>query len=136
VAAWPTREVLERIVLAHHTRPGLREAAVQQTMAKYVDAAAVGRRLEALARAWPALSKRLRAHLVPAADLQVMLRAAGAPAHPSDIGLGWQAFRDTYVRSQLIRSRYTILDTLAEASLLRPMVDRLFASDGFWGRQA
>lgn len=136
VAAWPSREVLERIVLAHHTRPGLREAAVQQTMAKYVDAAAVGRRLEALARAWPALSKRLRAHLVPAADLQVMLRAAGAPAHPSDIGLGWQAFRDTYVRSQLIRSRYTILDTLAEASLLRPMVDRLFASDGFWGRQA
>ena len=136
VAAWPSRDVLERIVLTHHTQPGLREAAVQQTMAKYVEAPVLGRRLEALAAAWPTLSQRLRDHLVPAAELQRMLRAAGAPAHPDDIGLGWAEFRATYVRSQLIRARYTILDTLAEANLLLPMVERLFAADGFWGRQA
>ncbi len=136
VAAWPTRAELEQLVLGHHTQPGLREAAVQQTMAKYVDAATVGRRLEALTTAWPSLSARLRAQLVPAERLQSMLRAAGAPAHPDDLQLGWAAFRATYVRSQLIRSRYTILDTLAEAALLEPMVDRLFAADGFWGRQA
>lgn len=136
VAAWPSRDELERIVLAHHTQPGLREAAVEQTMAKYVDAAVVGRRLETLAEAWGSLSGRLREQLLPAAELQAMLRAAGAPAHPDDILLGWAQFRDTYVRSQLIRSRYTILDTLAEAGLLEPMVERLFAPDGFWGRQA
>ncbi len=136
VAAWPDRDALERIVLTHHTRPGLREAAVAQTMAKYVDAPTVGRRLEALAAAWPGLSARLREHLVPATGLQRMLRAAGAPAHPDDIALDWDAFRATYVRSQLIRSRYTILDTLAEANLLQPMVERLFSPDGFWGRQA
>ncbi len=136
VAAWPSREVLEKRVFAHHTRPGLREAALQQTMTKYVDAPAVGRRLEALAKAWPTLSERLREQLVPATELQRMLREAGAPAHPDDIALDWQAFRVTYVRSQLIRSRYTILDTLAEAALLEPMVERLFSPDGFWGRQA
>lgn len=136
VAAWPDREDLEQTVLRHHTQPGLREAAVDQTMAKYVEAATVGRRLEALAKAWPALSARLREHLLPASTLQQMLRAAGTPAHPSDIALDWAAFRATYVRSQLIRSRYTILDTLAEANLLEPMVERLFAADGFWGRQA
>lgn len=136
VAAWPSAEALERVVLAHHTQPGLREAAVEQTMAKYVPPAVVGQRLEALAKGWPALSERLREQLVPAAELQAMLRAAGAPAHPSDIALDWSAFRATYVRSQLIRSRYTILDTLAEANLLEPLVDRLFAADGFWGRQA
>lgn len=136
VRAWPSRERLEQFVLSHHTQPGLREAAVQQTMAKYVDAPKVGERLERLIAAWPSLSARLREHLVPAEELQRMLRTAGAPAHPDDIGLGWQAFRDTYVRSQLIRSRYTILDTLAEAALLPAMVDRLFAADGFWGSQA
>ncbi|MGC3995641.1 MAG: sn-glycerol-1-phosphate dehydrogenase [Propionicimonas sp.] len=136
VAAWPSAEAMERRVLSHHTRPGLREAAVQQTMAKYTDARGVGRRLEAFAAAWPTLSQRLREHLVPAAELQVMLRAAGAPAHPADIGLGWAEFRATYARSQLIRSRYTILDTLAEAGLLEPLVGRLFAAEGFWGRQA
>jgi glycerol-1-phosphate dehydrogenase [NAD(P)+] len=136
VAAWPSPDALQRIVLAHHTAPGLREAAVQQTMAKYVDAATVGHRLESLAAAWPTLSERLREHLIPAGDLQRMLRAAGAPAHPSDINLGWDDFRATYVRAQLIRSRYTILDTLAEAALLEPLVDRLFAPEGFWGRQA
>ncbi|MFV0451455.1 MAG: sn-glycerol-1-phosphate dehydrogenase [Propioniciclava sp.] len=136
VAAWPSRADLERTVLGHHTRPGLREAAVQQTMHKYVDAPAVGRRLEALAAAWPSLSERLREHLIPAAELEAMLRAAGAPIHPTDIGLGWDAFRATYTRSQLIRSRYTVLDTLAEAALLEPLADRLFAADGFWGRRA
>jgi glycerol-1-phosphate dehydrogenase [NAD(P)+] len=136
VAAWPSREELQRIVLAHHAQPGLREAALAQTMQKYVEAPMVGRRLEALAAAWPSLSARLGEHLLPASELQRMLRAAGAPAHPSDIGLDWQAFRATYVRSQLIRSRYTVLDALAEASLLPAMVDRLFAPDGFWGRQA
>lgn len=135
VAAWPSREQLEQVVLRHHTQPGLREAAVQQTMAKYVDAAAVGHRLEALAAAWPTLSERLREHLIPAAELQRMLCAAGTPAHPSDIDLGWDDFRATYVRAQLIRSRYTILDALAEAALLEPLVDRLFAPEGFWGRQ-
>ncbi|MFT4110838.1 sn-glycerol-1-phosphate dehydrogenase [Propionicimonas sp.] len=136
VVAWPSAAERERLVLTHHSRPGLREAAVQQTMAKYVDARGVGRRLEALATAWPALSRRLREHLVPAAELQSMLRAAGAPAHPAEIRLGWAEFRATYVRSELIRARYTVLDALAEANLLEPLVARLFAPDGFWGRQA
>lgn len=136
VAAWPDRASLEQKVRRLHTTPGLREAAVEQTMAKYVDASAVGRRLERLAAAWPRLSERLRQQLVPAAELQRMLRAAGAPAHPAEIYLDWDAFTATYVRSQLIRSRYTVLDTLAEADLLTPLVERLFAADGFWGRQA
>lgn len=136
VKAWPGREELEAFVLKHHQRPGLREAAVQQTMAKYVDPTTVGHRLETLANGWSTLSTRLREHLVPAATLQDMLRAAGAPAHPDDIALGWDEFKATYVRSQLIRSRYTILDTLAEAGMLSDLTDRLFAPTGFWGAQA
>ena len=135
VRAWPGRDEMELLVLSQHRRPGLREAAVQQTMAKYVDGTSVGRRLGTLAQGWPTLSARLREHLIPADTLQAMLRAAGAPAHPDEIGLDWDAFRATYVRSQLIRSRYTILDTLAEANLLDYFTDRLFAPSGFWGAQ-
>lgn len=135
VAAWPAKDPMVERVLAHHTTPGLREAAVEQTMAKYTDAEGVRARLETLVDVWPTLRERLAEQLVPAGELQTMLRTAGAPAHPSDIGLGWEAFRVTYARAQLIRSRYTVLDLLAEANLLNPFVDRLFAPDGFWGAQ-
>ena len=64
-----------------------------------------------------------------------MLRDVGAPAHPSDIGLGWQRFRDTYVRAQMIRKRYTVLDLALEANLLTELVDELFTPTGFWGSQ-
>jgi glycerol-1-phosphate dehydrogenase [NAD(P)+] len=83
---------------------------------------------------WPALRQRLADQLLPAAELRARLQTVGAPAGPGDIGLTWEALRDTYSRAQLIRSRYTVLDLLAEAALLEPLADRLFAADGFWGR--
>lgn len=136
VATWPDREALSERVRRHHQLPGLREAALQQTMTKYVEPVVVGQRLTDLAAGWDRLRDRLTEQLIPATELQQMLRAAGAPAHPAEIGLDWNAFIATYQRSQLIRSRYTVLDTLAEAGLLLPLVDRLFAPDGFWGKQA
>ncbi len=135
VAAWPSKVDLETRVRKYHPSENLGNAAVAQTMAKYVDADGLGRRLESLAAQWGDLVPRLQAQLLPAAQLQTMLRAAGAPAHPSDIDLDWQRFKETYLRSQMIRSRYTVLDVVVEADLLDDIVDELFAADGFWGRQ-
>lgn len=135
VKAWPTRSELEDKVRRNHTHPQLGPAAVEQSMAKYVEPIDLAVRLEKLAEAWPTLSETLRKQLIPAAELQKMLRAAGAPAHPDDIRLGWDAFRATYTRSQMIRKRYTVLDVAVEANLLDQIVEELFAADGFWGSQ-
>ena len=84
---------------------------------------------------WPKLKPRLETQLIPATELQRMLRAAGAPAHPYDIELPWQQFKETYRRAQMIRKRYTMLDLLLELNLLDELVEELFAPGGFWAEQ-
>ena len=135
VAAWPTREAMEAEVRRLHPDPKLVEETVVQALAKWLTPDELRSRLTLLTRIWPDLAGKLRNQLLPAAELQRMLRAVGAPAHPSDIGLGWQRFRDTYVRAQMIRKRYTVLDLALEANLLTELVAELFARTGFWGSQ-
>lgn len=136
VAAWPTREGLEAGVRELHPDPRLVEETVVQALAKWLPPEQLRVRLELLVAVWPELSVRLREQLLPATELQRMLRTVGAPAHPQDIGLGWDRFRETYVRAQMIRKRYTVLDLALETNLLGELVEELFAPDGFWGCQA
>ncbi len=135
VAAWPSAEQLEERVRADH-QPHLADEIVAQSLAKYVDADALAARLTRLASGWPRLKDRLAGQLIGAAELQRMLRAAGAPAHPFDIELTWQEFRDTYRRAQMIRKRYTVLDLVYEANLATELVEDLFTPNGFWGEQS
>jgi glycerol-1-phosphate dehydrogenase [NAD(P)+] len=130
--SWPTREEAEAAVRAAHTTPGLAEAAVPETTAKWVDADALGRRLSLLADRWPALRDRLREQLVPAERLRELLAAAGCPTRPSQLGLPVAAFRATYQRARMIRRRYTVLDLAFETGLLDELVDELFRPGGLW----
>jgi glycerol-1-phosphate dehydrogenase [NAD(P)+] len=130
--AWPGPEAAEAAVRAAHTTPGLDEAAVTETLAKHADPATVARRLARLADRWPVLRDRLRAQLLPAAELRELLAAAGAPTHPSELGVAASAFPDTYRRARMIRRRYTVLDLAAETGTLDGLVGELFAPGGFW----
>ena len=136
VAAWPARDAMETEVRRLHPDPRLVEETVVQALTKWLPPEQLRARLELLASVWSDVSVRLRNQLLPANELQEMLRAAGAPAHPQDIGLDWERFRATYTRAQMIRKRYTVLDLALETGLLDVLVDELFAPDGFWGRQA
>jgi glycerol-1-phosphate dehydrogenase [NAD(P)+] len=132
---WPTPEEVEQRVRAAHNPP-LEDPAVKQSLAKYVDADALGERLEMLKGLWPELSGKLREQLMPADELRGMLRAAGCPTSPEEIGLSIEDFKATYRRAQMIRSRYTILDVANEAGILDECVDELFAPGGFFAREA
>jgi glycerol-1-phosphate dehydrogenase [NAD(P)+] len=134
--SWPAREEVKAAVRAAHTTAGLDEAAVAETMAKWVDADALGRRLTLLADRWPALRDRLGAQLLPAERLRELLAAAGCPTRPSELGLTPSAFRATYERARMIRRRYTVLDLAAETGLLGELVDELFAPGGVWADEA
>ena len=63
-----------------------------------------------------------------------MLRRAGAPNHPALIGIGWDRFRATHDKARMIRNRYTVFELLSETGTFDAVLDRLFASTGFWGR--
>jgi glycerol-1-phosphate dehydrogenase [NAD(P)+] len=131
-AAWPGRDELEQAVRAAHTTPGLDDAAVKETIAKYSDADELAQRLALLRECWPQLRERLREQLLSVEQLRVMLQAAGCPTHPAEIGLSMDAFQATYRRARMIRRRYTILDLATEAGILDQCVDELFAPRGFW----
>jgi glycerol-1-phosphate dehydrogenase [NAD(P)+] len=61
-----------------------------------------------------------------------MLRSAGAPATPEDIGLTAQDVRATFPRAMYYRSRYTVLDLAREAAWFDELVDEVFAPGGLW----
>ena len=73
---------------------------------------------------------------MPAEQIREMLRAAGCPSEPIEIGLRWEDFEATYSRARTIRRRYTVLDLAFETGILVECVDELFAPEGFWGRLA
>lgn len=135
VAAWPTKEQAEEQVRKLNPGSSLIDEMMNQSMAKYIDADQLRARLDGLKRQWPTLSEKLRAQLLPATEVQQMLRTVGAPAHPNDIDLEWERFHQTYYRARMIRKRYTVLDLVNEAGLLDELVAELFAPDGFWGTQ-
>lgn len=115
--------------------PRLVDAALEQSLDKLVTGDALRGRLRAIQRRWPEIRSRCAAHLVTPEDAAARLRAAGAPYHPSQIGIDLQRLRRTHFQAQLIRSRYTILDLLAELGVFEKVVDTLFGPDGFWTLQ-
>ncbi|MDQ4127811.1 MAG: sn-glycerol-1-phosphate dehydrogenase [Actinomycetota bacterium] len=134
--AWPGRDEVEHSVRTAHTSPELEEGAVEQSLAKYVRAEELAERLRLLRDVWPDLRVRLADQLMPAEQIREKLRAAGCPTKPTEIGLGWEAFKATYSRARTIRKRYTALDLAAEAGVFDECVEELFSPGGFWGREA
>lgn len=96
--------------------------AIDETRAKHIDRATHRARLETLRATWPALRARLRAHLMPAADMRAALHAAGAPADGAEIGVDRAYLERTTLNARFLRSRYTLLDLLDETGLLAQAV--------------
>jgi glycerol-1-phosphate dehydrogenase [NAD(P)+] len=67
---------------------------------------------------WPEVQQRLGAIARPAAELEDVLRRAGAPLTPE--ALGWTAtfYRQAVTRAREIRNRWTFLDLAADAGVL------------------
>ena len=135
VRAWPSRHVAERRVRAAHADPRIAENAVAETLAKHAEPDELRARLERLREVWPTLRGRLATQLPPAADLRRMLATAGCPTTPAAIDVAPAAFRAAFELARTIRSRYTVLDLLAETGLQAGIVEEALAPGGFWGTQ-
>lgn len=97
--------------------------AMEETAAKHVDGAALHDRLTRLADAWPDLRHRLAAQLMTADAMRAALHAAGAPSDAAEIGVDRAYLRRTALAAVYLRSRYTLLDLLAETGLLERAVE-------------
>jgi glycerol-1-phosphate dehydrogenase [NAD(P)+] len=126
---------LGREIASSFARSELADSARREMQAKRL-AGDRADRLHRLGQQWPRLRARLLQTLPAAADMQRELRAAGAVAHPSELGVSLQKLAVDYRRARLIRRRYTLLDLVEDLGWLDRAIHALFAADGFWGRQS
>jgi glycerol-1-phosphate dehydrogenase [NAD(P)+] len=132
VQAWPTREQLEYIVRQSQPDSFIAENAVPQSLAKHLDPDRLRYRLSVVQERWPSLREGLSEQMFTAAQLRDLLRAAGCPTTPEEIGLDRAHLKASYAQARQIRSRYTVFDLAAESGCLARCVEVLFAPGGFW----
>lgn len=131
-AAWPSAEVLayeSRELFKHTDFP---EIGVQETGAKYIDAAALADQLQLLKDNWPTIKEKLQNQMVTFEEAKRRLKMVGAPYEPAHIGLSKEYLRKTFIRAQYIRRRFTILDLLVRTNTLDLFLDKLFGEGGVW----
>ncbi|MFT3888084.1 MAG: sn-glycerol-1-phosphate dehydrogenase [Arachnia sp.] len=104
----------------------LADHAVRETKAKYLAGDDLVARLRPLIDNWADVTVRLRNQLVTCAELGDMLRRAGAPSRPEDIGLTAADVRATFPKAMYYRSRYTALDVAWELGLFDELVADVF----------
>ena len=68
---------------------------------------------ERLTNGWDRIREAITRIMRPASDLESILRGAGAPTLPSDLGLPSEFYAHAVNHARLIRNRYTFLDLAA-----------------------
>ncbi|QEH38273.1 Glycerol-1-phosphate dehydrogenase [NAD(P)+] [Aquisphaera giovannonii] len=132
VGRWPTLgQIEERIGVVLGTG-SLGAKAVEEARAKYPTREQLRSQLASACNGWPASRARLARHLIPARDARDMLRAAGCPTEPEQIGIDRDRLRASFEQASYIRRRFTILDLMQRLNLMAPAMERLFGPEGAW----
>ena len=113
MARWLPLEEQEKIGASVFAGTKFADLGVKAVRAKYVDAAAMRRRLEGLKARWPQIRARLAGQLLPSAEIERRLRVVGAPATPEEIGSTREASLADAHKTIFMRDRYMALDLLA-----------------------
>ena len=109
-ACWPDLDELRRLIELTHEQPDLRAVAWSESQVKHIDRETASLLTERLRAVWTTLRYRLQEQLIPSDEIADMLRAAGSPSHPAEIGISPVRLRRSYVEAQQIRRRFTVLD--------------------------
>ena len=101
-----------------HLPPQVRDAVLREAAAKSARTPGRAARLAALERGWEDVWRDLDAQLAGTSTLADDLRAAGAPARFSEIGVDRELAEALLVRAREMRDRYTVLDLAADLGRL------------------
>lgn len=129
-AAWPSPQVLEKESRELFKNTDFPEIGDQETKAKYIDSAELAKQLQKLKDNWGEIKEKLKAQLVPFNEAKNRLKLVGAPYEPEHIGVTREYLKNTFVRAQYIRRRFTVLDLLVRTNTLDFFLDKLFGKSG------
>ncbi len=97
---------------------------------KYAPFEEVRKELSKLKREWPAFKAKLQGQVYSYDKMKALLKAAGAPYEPEQIGLSRARLKDMFPLVQLMRFRYNVLDLAKRGAFYDAIVDPLFAEGG------
>ena len=135
VASWPAPGRVEERIAAVLGTGELAAKAIEETRAKYPSRAdCSGTSSPASATHGLRSRARLRTGIcIPFGDARAMLRDAGCPFEPEQIGISRERLRISYEQAYYIRRRYTVLDFVRAARRSSDAaLDGLFGPGGRW----
>jgi glycerol-1-phosphate dehydrogenase [NAD(P)+] len=132
VARWPTFEELEIRIRTLFETEALQRRAIDETKGKYVSKDLLRTQLQRVQENWTELQTKVRGQLFPFAELRSMLRRAGCPYDPAQIGISRAHLRLSYQQCCFLRRRFTILDLVFRLGLFEAALDHLFGPEGPW----
>lgn len=106
--------------------------AIVQVEKKHLDPRAFERRKATIIRLLPKIKKVVQTQIISFDSLKKLLSIAKCPIEPIEIGLTKQAFYKVILISQVIRTRYTLLDLLYEMNLFESFANEIVFSDRFF----
>ena len=130
VAAWPSLESEQARALDLFKDFPAPKLGYDEITKKYDDADVVRSQLSKLKAEWPELKARLQGQVYSFARMQDLMRRAGAPSDPSEIGLSRERLREMFPLVQLMRFRFNLLDLGKRGGFYDAMVNPLFARGG------
>jgi len=132
VNAWPSLEELESRIRRLFDTEALQRRAIGETRGKYVSKDVLRLQLKRVQEDWTALQTKVRGQLFLFSELRDMLRRAGCPYDPSQIGISRARLRLSYEQCCFLRRRFTVLDLLQRLGVFDAALNQLFGPDGPW----
>ena len=129
---WPTLEMTEQKILKMFKGTGFTERCLLETRAKYKSRIQVFGQLQLFKEKWPETKYKLENQLLPLEDLKMKLHAVGAPVEPEEISITRKTLRKTFIKSQYLRNRFTIIDLSVRTDLMNTWLRSMFGKYGVW----
>ena len=137
VEAWKSWEEQEKeIRQVFEGKPGHLARGLKESKDKYTDKEGLRKQLETLKAAWPTLKEKIRAQIIPFAEVHESLRLVGAPYEPEHIGVSRERMRKTFSYIPYMRSRFTNIDVIYRCGYMEELTERLFGKGGIWEVEA
>lgn len=127
--AWEAPETADKHALEMFADTDFPTIGVTETRAKYIDREALRKQLELLKTRWTEIKSALEAQLIPFEEVKRRLKAVGAPTEPEEIGISRERLRQSFIRAQYIRRRFTVLDLAVRTCNFTPWLNSLFSTN-------
>lgn len=110
--------VIDEAGMARRMGPEIAAQCLAEFRKKALDAAGARAMNAKLERLWPSLRRELAAFIIPAAEMERLLRATGGPLTARDLGVPRDFYREAVIHAREMRNRFSFLDIAADAGML------------------